>query len=193
MAEYRVKTQQFCSLCREMRWQSWLNSVAPDLYKALVDHLSYSRSCRANHQAMVEIINKLEQRKIIEKMVQFLIKEYPYAVEEMKDKPKPPSASRVLDRIDDQNVFLVYRPNLLTHPQKLVMENEDRPALHRDIMNFIVDKVSCDYIIVGNRAYIEYFKSKFSMESQKIPYNSREIYKYRLKRGLAPDAYLVDG
>lgn len=192
---YRVRTKQFCSLCKEQRWQAWLHTSAPNLFDDLIDHLSSNLSCRANHQKMVEIYQKLEARKLVEGMVKFLVKEYPYAVEDISiamEQPRKVENSLTLDRLDNQDIFVIYKPNLLTFPQKLVLKNDDVNMLHRDVMSFINDKVGVDFVIIKNVAYIEFFKLKFQRESKQFPLEKREIYRYRMKHGLALDTYIVE-
>lgn len=187
--KYRIRTQQFCSLSKEAHWQNWLYTVAVDLHKDLMEHIEKSTSCRTNHIKMMEIHAKLEQRKLVHNMVKFLRKNYPHTVEEVadveSDSPIPfAPPSKILESITEKEVFAHYKPGLLTFPQKAVMENDDVDALKRDVHNFLATMINGDYIIIGNRAYVEYFKLKFSKESQEIKLHDREVYQYRVKHGL---------
>lgn len=187
MPRFRLRNQQFCALSKEQRFQSWLYTTAPDLHKDLVAHLEVSRSCTANAVKMTEIQGKLEQRNHIESMIRFLRKEFPHAIEEVVLPDKTPSipTSRQLTEAMKTEVFAYYRPALLTFPQKLILENEDPDALRRDVLAFIAGRLGTDYIIIGQRAYIEYFKLKYGKESEIVKATDREIYVYRVKNGLS--------
>jgi hypothetical protein len=186
MAKYRLRTQQFCALSKELRFQAWLHAVAADLHKDLISHLENSHSCRDNAVKMSEIQNKLEKRNLIIQMVEFLKKEYPHAVERLPDPLTPSTPTSTNLKAAPQNeVFGFYTPALLTFPQKMILQNDDPDALRRDVLAFIVGKVSTDYIIIGNRAYIEYFKLKYAKEAEFIKTIDREIFQYRAKHGLA--------
>ena len=193
MADYRIRMRQLCNLCKENRWQSWLHNIAPELHANLMEFLASSRGCRANHDVMLVVYKKLEEKGRIQDMVKFLIKEYPYAVEEITPKPqaKLPDESKILDRLDNQDVFQFYKPNVLTHPQKIVFQNDDREVLRKDVMNFIIGKIGVDFIVVGNKAFVEYFKPKFADESRLVPTHMRDLYKYRMRHGLPMNIYEV--
>ena len=199
MARFRVRTKQFCQLSQEQKWQSWLQSVAPDLYDDLMSHLKISRTCRSNHTKMMDIQKKLNGRKLMIPMVNFLRKEYPYAVEQIEQvdqketqkfvpEDTPP---KVVGSILGGDVFRHYSPNMLTFPQKAILENEDQKALQKQVREFVDGKVGVDYIIIGTKAYIEYFKLKYNREASMVPDNEREIYLYRLKNGLGVMERLV--
>lgn len=191
---YRIRTQQFCSLSQEQLWQSWLQSVAQELYEELMAHIKKSNSCRSNHLKMTEIYAELEKRKLVELMIEFLRKEYPNTVEEVQKmgeiKPRSSSSTKV-STSRDQDVFVYYKPGLLTFPQKMILENNDPTDLERDVHNFLIGKIGGDYIIIGNRAFIEFFKLKYAKESKEVSMTQREIFQYRLKHGLSPNARSV--
>lgn len=187
MAKYRIKTKQFCSLSKEQKWQGWLQSVCPELHDDLMRHLQVSRGCRSNHAKMMDIQVGLEKRKLLPEMVKFLRKHYPMVVEEVdgpgKAKPVPRPTS-YLNKDNEQQVFKYYNPYLLTFPQKMILENDNPEVLLRQTKEFCSDKVNCDYIIIGNKSFIEYFKRKYVKESKMVPQDSREIHQYRVRNGL---------
>jgi hypothetical protein len=136
---------------------------------------------------MLDIQQGLEKRGLLAQMVLFLKREYPYAVEEIKTGAKPQPIAKhptnVVEAVTGE-VFEHYHPNLLTFPQKLILENENIDELHRQVKEFCQGKIDVDYIIVGTKAYIEYFKLKYTKEAKKISSGRREIYQFRLKHGI---------
>lgn len=184
MAKYRVKTTLFCSISKEAKWQDWLTSVSPDLGQELLAHLKESRSCRANNQKMREIQERLVKRGVGSRLLQFLQVEFPFAIE-IIDKPIQHKTMQALPMSD--TVFEFYDPHLLSFPQKMVLKNESLEALRQSVMEFCVGKVGVDYLIIGDAAYIEYFKLKYAIEAEQISLVEREIYKYRLRRKIPRD------
>ena len=193
MAKYRIRTRQYCALSKEAKWQSWLQSVSQELYDDLAVHLKSGVGCGANQAKMVEIQNKLERSGSLADMVRFLIREYPFAVEKVDDVDSVKEkfdVPKVVDRIK-QDVFAHYNPRLLSFPQKAILRDDDADSLLRKVRVFCAGKFGVDYIIVGGTAFIEYFQMKYSKESGKVRDSDREIYKYRVKRGLNPVTKIV--
>ena len=193
MAKYRIRTRQYCALSKEAKWQSWLQSVSQELYDDLVVHLRSGAGCGANQAKMVEIQNKLEQSGSLSDMVKFLIKEYPFAVEKVDDVDSVKEkfdTPNVVEKVR-QDVFSHYNPRLLSFPQKAILQDGDLDNLHRKVRVFCAGKFGVDYIVVGNLAFIEYFQMKYSKESGRVKDSDREIYKYRVRRGLNPTVRVV--
>jgi hypothetical protein len=193
MARYKIRTNQYCALAQEQKWQSWLFSVCQELGEDLLKHLEHSRSCKSNKAKMMDIQIGLEKRKLLPQMIEFLKKEYPYTVDEIQEGNKKTinrqKKARVLSNVKE--VFEHYHPNLLTFPQKIVFENDNVESLLREVREFCQGKVGVDYIIIKDKAYVEYFKLKFAKEAKKISKHRREICQYRLKHGLAEDIRVV--
>lgn len=148
-------------------------------------HLKDSRSCRANNQKMREIQEKLIKRNHGSKLLQFLQTEFPFSIEEIIDKSPIQKTNQVAPMAS--TVFEYYDPHLLTFPQKMVFKNQDIGELRRSVMDFCIGKVNVDYIILGDTAYIEYFKLKYSREAEVIKLEEREIYKYRMRYKIPKD------
>jgi len=79
---------------------------------------------------------------------------------------------------------LLSRKAVASEAVSIVFENKNKSELSRYIKNFIVDKLSIDHVIIGDRVYIEYFKYKYRQEIKSISPSDREIYKYKLKQGM---------
>ena len=143
---------------------------------------------------MMDIQVGLEKRKLLPKMIDFLKKEYPYTIDEIQEGNKKTIIRQKKARIlakSSKEVFEHYHPNLLTFPQKAVFENDDVDVLLKEVREFCNGKVGVDYIIIRNKAYVEYFKLKHAKESKKISKARREIYQYRMKNGLTEDTRVV--
>ena len=192
MARYQILHNQFCALAKETRFQKWLESISPQLYSELIEHLKTATGCKASTQKMQEIQQKLQVMDKATQLVNFLRENYPTTIIRLEDqkpkeevgeilKGKSKSPTLFLTKIDNATVFKHYNPNLLTYPMKAVFMNEDVNALRRDVKKFMADKIDIDYIVIGNKAYVEYFKIKHEEEAKLVPKQRREIYQYRLK------------
>lgn len=195
MAE--IKTSAFCGLSRSTDWQKWLKETSPDLYQDLMKTVNTARGCRANSNKMMDIYFKLNQRGLEPELLTFLRRRFPWIIKEdtspkQKEIKKQTKASSVSHnirnlksskdwgRLNKHKVFSFYRPDILSFPQKFIIV--DQPAsLYDRVQRFVADKLAVDYIIIGDRAYIEYFEPKYAAVIDKIPQKSRDIYKYRLK------------
>jgi hypothetical protein len=183
--KYKIKSRQFCSLSREPKWQDWLRKNAVDLYDKLIAHLKTSKGCRANVDKMTEIQKELDKRHLLVDMVKFLKVEYPIVLEEVYDDKPQPKMTKI-ESHNDKAVFKHYNPNLLTFPQKVIMTG-DPNEIQRAVKEFIAGKISTDYLIIGNTAYVEYFHQKYEKESTMVKPESRELFKYRQIHHLKPD------
>jgi hypothetical protein len=168
-------------------FQQWLLSNDPTLFGELTDHLRNNTSCKSNVRKMMEIQSKLSNSGKLIDLVEFLRKEYPISLVEVTgDDPEnievvANDGTRVLSSIDDTFVFKHYNPNLVTFPQKLVMQNKDIKQLEVDVQAFVTSKLDFDYVIVGDKAYIEYFKPKYRDVIPKIQKNRREVALYKAR------------
>jgi predicted DNA-binding protein (UPF0278 family) len=139
---------------------------------------------------MIEIQKELEKNGKYQELISFLKDNFPATLREVVVNKKPDPAHTVILRSGkDMVVFKHYNCALLTFPQKLVMQNKDVAQLRRDVKNFLMDKMGYDYIIVDDKAYIEYFKYKYREEAGQITKEKREIYRYRLRHGIINNDY----
>lgn len=79
--QYKIKTQQYCGLSREKKWQEWLGKVAPDLLIELHEHFKQGSGCKKNKLKMEEIQEKLVERKLSKNLILFLNENYPHVID----------------------------------------------------------------------------------------------------------------
>jgi len=191
MRRYKIRIGQYCSLSKEPKFQQWLLDNNPELLGELTEHLVKSTSCKSNVSKMMEIQTKLLKSGKLEALIEFLQKEYPIALIEVKEEPGSmiisrekiglveDKGTRILSAINNSRVFKYYNPSIMTFPQKLVMQNSDVVQLEIDVKEFVSSKFGSDYVIVDDLAFIEYFKPKFRNEVGKISKEKREIFLYK--------------
>lgn len=191
MAE--IKTSAFCGLSRSEDWQNWLKITAPDLHQDLLGVVTAAKGCRANTNKMMDIYFELNKRGLEPQLVVFLKRRFPWIVKEIEpelptkiikqtftSKVKTEVKSTDWNVLNKHKVFQSYRPDILSFPQKLIII-DNQTSLYDRVQAFTKNRLAIDYIIIEDRAYIEYFDAKYVAVIDKIPRASRDIYKYRLK------------
>jgi hypothetical protein len=98
--------------------------------------------------------------------------------------PKLPPRIAPAAAINKHGVFKNYRAGLLTFPHKKIFTNSNKQHLQAIVDSFIRGKVSTDYVIVEDYAYVEYFNPVYTAQAEQIPKESRDIYQYKAKNGL---------
>lgn len=119
---------------------------------------------------MIELLKEIENIDGGEQMFAFLQTNYPHII--VSEKEKQPKTN-----INDQ-VFKYYNPNILTYPRRIILEGNKAQLLQK-VQNFIVDKIKSDYVIINNRAYVEYLMQADANLKDQIPLNNWQIAIYR--------------
>lgn len=199
----QVDQGRFCSLSSNRDWQTWLRNADKDLYDDLMRTRASGRGCSANSAKMKQIYSALYARgkgadleELIKERFAYLItggnapspaKSIPVSLPKPLPKamtpPKSLWAPTNASNLNKHGVFESYRPNILTFPKKMIFVNTDRNQLEAIVKHFLRDKISYDYIMVDDRAYVEYFDAQYQSEAEKIPKESRDIHKYRMSNG----------
>lgn len=201
----RIKFSSFCGLSRNPDWQSWLQGIADDLHYDLMQTIRSSKGCRANSKKMYDIYHALYSKNKGKEFESFMRRRFPYMVLEGEKSPQPApkilakrkpdpkliqhrgheaatdrSAREHYEKLNKHKIFKSYRPDLMVFPQKMILV--DKPEnLYNQVHRFIKNKLAADYIIIEDRAYIEYFEPRFASVVDKIPREKREIWVYRQK------------
>lgn len=191
-----IKTSAFCGLSRSEDFQKWLEATAPDLYNDLLTVVNSARGCRANSNKMMDIYFELNKRKMEGPLITFLKRRFPWVIKEnstpkqqvekhkeliQRDiQTKQLIAAKDWEKLNKHAVFTTYRPDILSFPQKFIII-DDPNNLYDRVQKFIQNKLAVDYLILEDHAYIEYFDMKYAAVIDKIPRESRDIYKYRWK------------
>lgn len=140
---------------------------------------------------MVEVRKQLGTRGLNKPLVAFLKNNFPLTLtkivegqDESTIDVQTKAAFIMTKQMKEDGVFGDYAPKVLTFPQKLILTNEDPVILERDVRKFLMNKLSHDYIVIGNRAYVEYFNNQYEPETKSVKRGTRDIFLYRNKTGL---------
>ena len=184
---YEIRADQFCALASDDRWQSWLSSVATDLCDQLRGHLEKGKGCRSNREFMGILRNHLVERGLGNDMLEHLKKTFPIVLRILPNesiKENKPKAPITYEDMNKHEVFSSYKPHILTFPHKMIMVDQDPESLRRKVRKFTKSKIYTDWVILDDRAYIEYFESRFRKEAEKVESHTREIAIFRRRNSL---------
>jgi hypothetical protein len=101
----------------------------------------------------------------------FLQKHYPETIE---------GGTRAPIDDDYDGIFTHYNPNILTYPRRIIFAGPKR-ELQKKVREFLLGKLQSDYIIVDDRAYVEYLEQGDIAVEKKIPLSNWLIGQYRLR------------
>jgi hypothetical protein len=166
----RINSGKFCSLATSPSWQAWLCGFDRNLYNTFIRKLHVSKGCNQNQNIMLETLKEIEVANGAESLHQFIEQNYPQMI--IKDEVKIPVSTK-------GEVIFEYNPNVLTYPHRIIMSGD---GLKRKAQSFLLDKIKGDYVIVGDKVYIEYLKKEDAYLANKIPVSSWLIAAWRLKQ-----------
>lgn len=196
----KLNTSKFCALSRNSDFNKWLRDIASDLHSTLVQ-VRKQPGCKSNREYMMTIYRNLYARGKGQELETFIKSRFSYLIEKEIEESRPgvPVVEQTINRVQPKlpkvkapkpeelnkhKVFKMYKPNMLVFPQKKIIVEENPDTLLKVVKKFLSNKIGTDYIIIEDRAYIEYFDQKYAVVNERIKKEAREIYQYRLENGL---------
>lgn len=174
----RIRVDKFCSLSTSPPWQAWLYHFNGDLCRRFLKRLQESRGCNHNRDLMMETLTEVEKLDGGDRLIAFLTQHYPHMlVAETGEKVPAQAASARVGSGDE--IFEHYNPNILTYPRRMIFEG---PDLQRVVRSFLVDKIKSDFVIVGDKAYVEYLTRDDSGVMNSIPVKNWLIAAWRARQ-----------
>jgi hypothetical protein len=171
----RVRVDKFCSLSTSPSWQAWLFHFDQGVYRKFIKKLQASRGCDQNKELMIDLLKEIETiPQGNDKLLDFLTKHYPYMLVDDEGRRLP--RQQALAGLDD--IFEHYNPDILTYPRRFIITGAAH-ELNRKVKEFLLDKIQSDYVIVGDRAYIEYLKKEDASVKEQIPMRNWRIAAWR--------------
>lgn len=166
----KLKIDQFCHLATSPSWQAWLYNLDQQLSKEFILQIQNSRGCSHNKEIMLNTLKKIEEGGYAEHLINFMVANYPYLIEDIAIKTKKHSGP-VFD----------YIPNLVTFPRRAVFDGHINDVKRR-MNSFVLDKIRHDSIIVDGIGYVEYLLKEDKCIEHQIPAKNWLIAAYRLGR-----------
>ena len=195
----RILKDRFCGLSKARDFQNFLKSVAPDLYRLLINHLQLGEGCQSNKKKMIEIYESIKDRNILGKLETFLANNHPNMViidtniEKPKNentvvKIKAESTEELYDKMNHHKVFDIYRPRLLTIPQRKIIIGPTKSDVKNSINRFVSGKVGVDHLILKGpelwHGYVEFFDARFLNHIEGLDHSQRPITVYKRKNDI---------
>jgi hypothetical protein len=187
----RLRISNFCGLSRNADWHLFLEQVAPNILNDLQAFLKSNTGCRSAKDKMLAVYRELYSIGKGNDFESFIRKRFPYIIESDDNvpitshkspaKPKPKPKLVTPSGMNKHGVFKNYNPGMLTFPHKLILVDADSEQLLRRTKEFLRDKVTIDYIILNDTAYLEYLMKKYEDIAGQIPAESKEIQQFRKK------------
>jgi hypothetical protein len=185
----KIKVNSFCSVSRHPAWHAFLGRVSPDILEDLKVFLRTNTGCKSARIKMVEIYQKLYARGKDSEFEDFIRQQFPYMEEHSESntkscavRPKPKPRRKKIAKQENLNrhgVFKSYQPSLLTFPHRLILVDNNDERLLKSVSQFLSDKIKIDYIIIEDRAYVEYLLPKYAEVQNKLRPEALEIEQYR--------------
>lgn len=165
----KIKTEQFCSLATSPSFQSWLYHHDVELYRTFISLLQNSSGCSQNRELMLQLLTDVQDRGIGGELADFISKHYPHLIE---------GNNKQVNNLSGGDVFKDFNPNILTYPHRAIFRGDPR-TLNKMAVEFLLDKLKGDYIVVGDKLYIEYLEKSDKSIVDSIPLSNWQIANYR--------------
>lgn len=195
----KIDHNKFCGLSKSRLFQQYLKTIAVDQYKILIRQLQSGEGCQSNKKKMLEIYDELKNRNLVNQLHSFLKNKFQNIVIEdnvvdtNSVKPKNnlkivKSSNELYDKMNFHKVFEIYRPKMLTIPQRFIIVGPSKPYVMNQINRFIRNKLDVDHIILKGselwHGYIEFFDARFAQYIKELDHYNRPIATYRRKLGI---------
>ena len=158
-----LRIGQCGSLISSPDWQRWLYEFNVDIYNRFMNDLRNTTGCGRNKEIMERVLHEIERTGGSNKLGKFLRENHPHIIKES------PTYSW-------QTTF---KTGLLTFPRHKILQSDDPAALVMRVNQFLSDKIKYEYVIVDDKAYIEYLEKGDESVLAKLPDDKWVLRKLR--------------
>lgn len=179
-----INQSQFCALASSEKFRDWLKDEVPELQEELVEYLKKGFGCKANREKMKQIFDRIRvDEKKYASLETWMKKVYPGLL----DDQDPNRVLRISGTAKDQHgIFPDYSPTLRTLPRRVIISLQDALRNRMDLVSFVamfcMRQAYCDYVLTGDRAYVEYMPPNLEHIVEKIPDKNWRIPAFRVKQ-----------
>jgi len=152
----KIKTDLYCSLASHPLWQQWLKDTDENLYGVFIEKFRASKSCSNNARIMVELLPDIENSGLKDKLMNFLVVNFPNAV--IRD-----DNSEYITSIERY-----FTGNTFTYPRRTILI-ADNAEINNLLLKFLDGKIQYEYMLAEGKAYIEYLNAEDIEVQGKIP------------------------
>ena len=139
----KIKTELFCSLASHPKWQEWLKNTTDEIYQIFIDRFKKSTGCSNNAKIMIEILPLIHNAGLETNLYAFLGDYFP---------------NILINDEEEQSILPIekyFYIKSLTYPRRIVIEAEEKD-LHFELSKFLNGKIQYEFLIIKNRAFVEY-------------------------------------
>lgn len=179
----KINSKEFCYLAKSELFLVWLKNLDSDIYTSLIDFLKGGHGCSENRDKMYAILQAItKKRQWAISLEAFLTKHFPAMI---IDDTKPAGAipkRGVWKEIDNKHkVFTYYDPSLATLPRRIIFSDGD---LQKEVRDFCAKQFYCEWLVIDDRAYVEYIPHNISSYKPNIPEKNWQIRAYKKKSNI---------
>ena len=139
----KIRTELFCSLASHPKWQEWLKNTTDEIYQIFIDKFKKSTGCSNNAKIMIETLPLINSAGLEDNLFTFLGDYFP---------------NILINDDEEQSILPIekyFYIKSLTYPRRIVIEAEPKD-IHVELSKFLNGKIQSEYIIIKNRAFVEY-------------------------------------
>lgn len=190
----KLKISTFCHLVYSKPFLQWLSGIDTDLHKLLIDRKP--TGCKGNREIMLKVHAELYARNKGDEFEVFIKERYPHVIDNndlVKHTKKQaraviPPPTPVIEQtkqvfandpnLNKHGIFPAYNPQVLMFPHRRIIAGQPN-TLQSAIEEFSKKKQILDWIIIEDRAYVEWISAKYVGILDKIPEHQYCIRKYK--------------
>lgn len=177
----KINSNEFCYLAKSEIFLTWLKSLNADLHTDLIRFLMSGNGCAENRAKMYEVLQVIvKNRQWALSLESFLLKHFPAMI--VGDKASAAAPRRLTKEVENKhNVFTYYDPSLTTFPRRIILSGDD---LRKKVGDFCARQFYCEWIIIEDRAYVEYIQPDASIQKSDIPEKNWQIRAFKKKSNI---------
>jgi hypothetical protein len=177
----KIDSNEFCYLAKSELFLTWLKNLSANMHTDLMDFLMSGKGCTENRAKMYDLLQTIiKNRPWALALESFLIQNFPGMLKD--DSKAAQTIQRVTKEIDNKHkVFTYYDPALATFPRRIIFSSSD---LQKQVHDFCARQFYCEWVIVEDRAYVEYIPHESAIHKSEIPEKNWQIRVFKKKSNI---------
>jgi len=173
----KINSNEFCYLAKSELFLTWLKNLDSAMHTDLISFLMSGKGCSENRTKMYDLLQAITRnRQWALALESFLMQNFPAMI--IDDSRDIKTSTRTKEVENKHNVFSYYDPSLATFPRRIIFYSDD---LQKDVRDFCARQFYCEWIIIEDRAYIEYIPHDAAAYKSEIPEKNWQIRAFKKK------------
>ena len=179
----KINSNEFCYLAKSELFLTWLKNLNVDLHTDLVRFLMSGQGCAENRAKMYEVLQIIvKNRQWAISLESFLSKHFPAIITDDAKMAAPAPRRLASKEVENKHkVFTYYDPALATFPRRIIFSGN---GLQKKVTDFCARQFYSEWIIVEDRAYVEYIQPGASTQKSDIPEKNWQIRAFKKKSSI---------